>query len=363
MPETYVAYRTEAPIEIDGRLDEAAWAKAPRTAAFVDIQGDPLPKPGQATTARMLWDDEFFYVAAELDETDLWATLTKRDSIIFHDNDFEVFLDPDGDTHLYYELEINALGTEWDLLLVKPYRDGGPALPGFDTEGLVSAVSLRGTLNDRRDRDAGWSVEIAIPWAALAPFAGTQTPPADRAVWRVNFSRVQWQLDPEETAGSVGYQKRKRADGGALPEDNWVWSPQGVIAMHEPESWGYVQFTDTSVDGLGSNAAFETFQAPPDLEARAFLRRAYSKEHAYRAVHGAYTANVAALGLGDSRADSPTGSFVETLELFLTPTGFEATLVWLSSGRTDSVLWLRADGAMGATTRVHAGTSSSEGQR
>jgi hypothetical protein len=26
------------------------------------------------------------------------------------------------------------------------------------------------------------------------------------------------------------------------PEDNWVWSPQGVVNMHVPEKWGYVRF-------------------------------------------------------------------------------------------------------------------------
>ena len=44
----------------------------------------------------------------------------KRDAVIYRDNDFEVFIDPDGDTHLYYEFEINAHGTEWDLLLASP---------------------------------------------------------------------------------------------------------------------------------------------------------------------------------------------------------------------------------------------------
>ena len=40
------------------------------------------------------------------------ARLTKHDAVIFHDNDFEVFIDPDGDNHEYYELELNALNTD-----------------------------------------------------------------------------------------------------------------------------------------------------------------------------------------------------------------------------------------------------------
>ena len=53
------------------------------------------------------------------------GTLTERDSIIFHDNDFEVFVDSDSDNHQYYEIEISALNTVWDLRLVTPYRFGG----------------------------------------------------------------------------------------------------------------------------------------------------------------------------------------------------------------------------------------------
>ena len=59
----------------------------------------------------MLWDDDYFYIGAELREPHVWGTLTAHDSVIFHDNDFEVFIDPNGDNHEYYEFEINALGT------------------------------------------------------------------------------------------------------------------------------------------------------------------------------------------------------------------------------------------------------------
>ena len=143
----------------------------------------------------MLWDDEYFYVAAEMEEPDVWATLTERDSVIFHDNDFEIFIDPDGDTHAYYELEVNALGTPWDLMLIKPYRDGGPAINGWDIAGLRVGVDVRGTLNRPGDRDEGWTVEIAMPWKILREAAPDHEPPKAGDRWRVNFSRVQWQVD------------------------------------------------------------------------------------------------------------------------------------------------------------------------
>ncbi len=45
--------------------------------------------------------------------------------VIFHDNDFEIFVDADGSTHYYKETEVNAGAADWDLCLNKPYNDGG----------------------------------------------------------------------------------------------------------------------------------------------------------------------------------------------------------------------------------------------
>ena len=75
----------------------------------------------------MVWDDKYLYFAAEIEEPHVWGTLTQHDSVIFRDNDFEVFIDPNGDTHEYYEFEMNALNTGWDLFLaqaVQLWRDG-----------------------------------------------------------------------------------------------------------------------------------------------------------------------------------------------------------------------------------------------
>src|SRR5439155_2435994 len=163
-PLGYVCSRAASPLKIDGRLDDEAWRDAPWTADFVDIEGDARPRPRLRTRAKMLWDDEYFYVGAELEEPQLWATLTKHDSVIFRDHDFEVFIDPNGDSHEYYELEINALGTTWDLLLPRPYKDGGRPIDIWEIPGLKSAVSLYGSLIDPFYTDVCWLVVLDIHW-------------------------------------------------------------------------------------------------------------------------------------------------------------------------------------------------------
>ena len=189
-PRGYVCYRAGKPPIIDGKLNDAAWDAAPWSDDFVDIEGAKKPRPRQRTRMKMLWDDRHLYIAAQLDETHVWATLTQHDSIIFHDNDFEVFIDPDADSHLYAELEINALNTTWDLLLTKPYKNKGHAIDAWEIPGLQTAVHVDGTINDPRDVDRGWSVEIAWPWKSLKAISNCPVPPRDGDQWRINFSRV-----------------------------------------------------------------------------------------------------------------------------------------------------------------------------
>src|ERR1035438_9233267 len=193
-PNRYDCGRAASPVSIDGKLNDAAWKGAPWTSWFVDIEGAAKPGPRFRTRVKMLWDDHYLYIAAELEEPHVWATLTRHDSVIFRDNDFEVFLNPSGDSRNYFEFEINALNTSWDLFLAKPYKEGGKADDSWDIPGLRTAVAVQGTLNDPRDRDHGWTVEIAIPWTAYASRAPVRRP-APGETWRMNFSRVEWRID------------------------------------------------------------------------------------------------------------------------------------------------------------------------
>jgi hypothetical protein len=304
-PRGYVCYRARGGIELDGKPDDAAWQSAPWSEDFVDIEGDRRPRPRHRTRVKMLWDDDGLYIAADMDEPHVWATLTRHDSVIFHDNDFEVFLDPDGDSHLYAELELNALNTTWDLLLPKPYRVGGKAIDAWEITGLRTAVHVAGTLNDPRDRDRGWSVEAAWPWRGLKEISRAPAPPRDGDQWRINFSRVQW--DHEIVEGK--YRKVPKR-----PEHNWVWSPQGVVDMHRPERWGYLQF-NTAAPGAAA------FRPDPDGPARHLLHRAHNAQLEYRKAHGEWASSLDRLGLrglADARGAA--------VRLDRTPTGFEASV-------------------------------------
>jgi hypothetical protein len=293
-PEKYVIQRAAAPIEVDGRLNEDSWMKADWTEVFGDIEGPGKPRPRFRTRVQMLWDNQYLYIGAYLEEPNAWATLTERDSIIFQDNDFEVFIDPDGDTHDYYEVEINALNTVWDLLLVKPYRDGGPAVHAWDIQGLKTAVFVNGSLNDPSDEDKAWTVEMAIPFDVLKEcIPGKPERPAAGAQWRMNFSRVEYHLTVED---GKYVKAREQASGQALPEDNWTWVPQGVINIHYPEMWGYVQFSDKKAGG-GS----DKFIDRPEEKVKWALRKIYYRERALYEERGAFSDELSALGLKNAR--------------------------------------------------------------
>ncbi len=241
LPKHYIVNKINDQININGKDDELAWSKAIYTDDFIDIEGNKIPR--QKTNVKMLWDDKFLYVFAKLYENHIWGDITKRDEVIYYNNDFEVFINPNDDVFSYGEIEINALGTEWDLFLNRPYRLKGKADSSWDINGLKSAVDINGTLNDPNDLDDYWTVEIAIP---LKEIEKLNTSRKDEKVisgdvWRINFSRVNWDFEINN-----GVYSRKKENGKYLPEYNWVWSPQGIINMHVPENWGYLVFSENN---------------------------------------------------------------------------------------------------------------------
>lgn len=242
VPKHYIITKTNEQILIDGIANETGWQSALFSDSFIDIEG--VQRPKYDTKIKMLWDENYLYVFTRMAEPHIWGNLSQRDTIIYFNNDFEVFIAPSGTTRNYGEIEINALGTVWDLLLDKPYRDGGKAITHWNLDDLKSAVHIEGSLNDHSDIDTYWTVEMAIPMKALIELKNKpRVLPTEGEQWRINFSRVEWDYDIVDGA----YQRKKGKDNNFQRENNWVWSNQKVINMHQPEKWGVLQFTNEPV--------------------------------------------------------------------------------------------------------------------
>ncbi len=265
----YTAFRTPHPVAIDGRLDKAVWQAARPTPRFVDI-GSGAPAP-LATWARVLWDDDHLYIGFEAQEPQVTARLADRDSLLFFENDLEVFIDG---VDSYYELEFNALGTVYEVFFV--WRDAyvpgsrwdvprfdvhSPRVHSFagdhgrtessfwagdhprgtrwafldyDLAGLQVAVHVDGQLNDPETIDAGWSAEVAIPWTSLVDLAhGRPLPPVAGDTWSIFLGRFE-QMPTREPGRTIGL--------------GWSASPHGINDTHIPSSWTRVTFDPRPVE-------------------------------------------------------------------------------------------------------------------
>jgi hypothetical protein len=199
---------------------------------------------------------------------------------------------------------------------------------------LKVGVDVRGTINHPGDLDTGWTVELALPWNVLREAAPDQEPPRAGHRWRINFSRVEWQVEPRDGH----YEKRTdAATKQLLPEDNWVWSPQGAIDMHMPERWGFVQFSAAPA-GSGD----DEFIDDPVEQMKWALRRLYYRQRAYQTAHGGYATELAALA--GTRIEVPKEIFKPVMQT--TESGYEIT-ARMPSGtvvhiRDDSRVWASA---------------------
>ncbi len=322
-PRHYVACHTaESPV-IDGNISDAVWDRAAWSEPFVDIEGSLKPEPRFKTRIKMLWNDTCLFVAAELEEPHAWAYMQQHDNPLYLENNFEVFFDPDNTTHQYFEIEVNARNTVFDVFLSKPYRNGAKELMNWNAPGLVTAVNIQGTLNNPAVPGKSWTVEMAIPFASISLGAKPQTP-ADGQIWRFNSSRVEWQADVVDGK----YQKKKDTAGKTLPENNWVWSPQGIVSMHYPERWGYLQFSKQiqATDAL-------PFVLPYSEKQRQYLWLVYYRQKDYYEKNKEYASSLSKLGINPTAFEIDGKKNVLTMEA--TQKQFTATVQ--SAGKSISI--------------------------
>lgn len=330
-PNSYIVYRTSGSIEIDGELKEAAWAGAPWSNPFVERDPRDRPHPEWETLMKMIWDDERLYVAAYIEDHAIWGEATERNSQIHPENAFEIFLDPDGDTHNYLEFQVNALGTMWDLFITKPRGNGRLSTSTWNMRHFEHAISIDGEVNNPEGEDRSWTVELAYDWDEIRPLLGNRDLPADGDQWRVAFMRIVWDLVWEDGR----YRKEiDPATGQPWPEYKFVWSPQ-VRSQHIPETWGYLQFSDREA-GSGT----DTFRWHRDEEVKWALRLLHYAQLEHYQEHGRYAQNADDLEI----TDYVIQGYEAEPEIETTQSLYEATLPGFETGtqwhiRQDGLVW------------------------
>lgn len=216
----YQAVRAPACMAIDGTLADKEWGKAPVAKGFTDLF-HPDRAVAQPTMARLMWDDKYLYVAFEARDDDIWGTMTKFDDFIFMEEAVEVYIDPEGQGRHYWEIEVSPRNVVFDLMIPRGgWQVFARTNSRYNVNGLLTAVKVYGTLDNREDRDEKWTAEIAIPWA---DFAGRKVsvPPKPGDSWRVQLFRIDRPKDAEPQIIS------------------WSKSP-GVF--HQPKNFGVVTF-------------------------------------------------------------------------------------------------------------------------
>src|SRR6516165_980675 len=111
-------------ITIDGKADEEAWKNAQLIDTFYLPWLGKKARPARtATKAKLLWDREYLYFFADMEDTDLYADVKEHDGMTWNNDVFELFFKPADDKPGYYEFQVNAAGTIMDMFL--PRRGAG----------------------------------------------------------------------------------------------------------------------------------------------------------------------------------------------------------------------------------------------
>jgi hypothetical protein len=197
-PTIWVPQRLPAsPIVIDGKLDDASWARAATTGSLVNVATGEAPSATELSgSVKLLYDEQALYVGFEVFDDDVRGGFdpAQPDPHLWTKDTVEVMVDPDGDgdNRDYYEIQVGPQNLVFDSAF-DSYNEprvapDGPYGHQEWSANVQSAVQVQGTLDDAREDD-GYVVEMAIPWTSFAK--AKRSPPKPEDMWRMTFYAMQ----------------------------------------------------------------------------------------------------------------------------------------------------------------------------
>ncbi len=177
-----LAKYTAIPLKLDGRLEEPAWQTA--TVYHLALsqaqlnRGKKLTEPGEV---RIVWDDKFLYLGIKFYDSDIKARGTRDQLYHYKYGDVvELFLKPENQTW-YWEFYATPHSRKSSFWL--PRHKKGLTRKEI---GLQVAAYCEGSLNNSRDKDQFWSVEMAVP---IKKIASPEQPFKPGEKWRILVAR------------------------------------------------------------------------------------------------------------------------------------------------------------------------------
>ncbi len=220
---TAVCHRLRNPLLLRGDVSDPSWHQAIPLELVDAITG----QPGRyTTTARTLYDDRYLYVSFVCEDRYVWGTHSQRDAAIYDEECVEIFLNPCGCGHQYFEINVSPKNVLFDACILNQRTERNPHAPfaglhGWDLQDFKSAVAIQG-VPDIPDGATAWSAEYAIPFKEL--YGAVNLPPKPGDLWRINFFRID-ALKP------------------GAPE-LYAWRPPLADTFHLPWRFGWLRFAD-----------------------------------------------------------------------------------------------------------------------
>ncbi|HEX2920527.1 MAG TPA: carbohydrate-binding family 9-like protein [Bacteroidales bacterium] len=166
----YKVAKASEPVTIDGNMDEEIWKKA-EVQSFNYFYRADKPSENQNSKFRMLWDDQNIYLFYQFEDTSLTARENNFDGRPYLDDCAEFFCVPIPDSvSLHFGFEINIVKAKYDYVMIwEYYNKKNVFIRDYNPEYKLE-VTYNGTINNDKDKDKMWQMEIAIPFAALTNF-------------------------------------------------------------------------------------------------------------------------------------------------------------------------------------------------
>ena len=193
-----MARRINAPISVDGRLDEAAWARVPLITGFWTSD---KKKSFAESGVKALYDDKNLSLAIVCADRDTQSVKADaKDEMDINssgDDQIAIFIQPDENRPLYYQMAFNMKGVQFDQRVSGGDRD-------YDYRPQWS--------NATQIRPKYWITEVILPYKAFG-LTGPQQ------AWRINICR--------------------RVRNDLLKRSSWSWLPGD---WHDASRFGYLRF-------------------------------------------------------------------------------------------------------------------------